>query len=399
MKKIFIYAYNLEIGGIERSLIGLLNSIDKSKYEVDLFLARQEGELLKDLPKDINLLPVDKYYLSTCIPLSEAIKKGYYFGVFCRLYAKITNKLLRIFKNNKNISLEGFIYHKMLVAKMKNQKKHYDIALSFCVPYYYVLTKVESDIKVGWIHTDYEVIDIRSKHTKKMFEDIDYIATVSDSVGLSLLKKFNISKSKLITIENILSEDYIKKQADEFLVENEIIKSEGVTNILSIGRFCEAKNFDNIPDICKKIINKGCNIRWYIIGFGGDEDLIKDKIKEFNMEKYVIILGKKSNPYPYIKSCDIYCQPSRYEGKAVTVREAQILGKPVIISDFKTSKNQVKDKIDGIISKMNNEDIANTICELIKNEEIQNELINNCKSSDFGNEDEVNKIYNLINNI
>ena len=185
----------------------------------------------------------------------------------------------------------------------------------------------------------------------------------------------------------------------EFLVENEIIKSEGVTNILSIGRFCEAKNFDNIPDICKKIINKGCNIRWYIIGFGGDEDLIKDKIKEFNMEKYVIILGKKSNPYPYIKSCDIYCQPSRYEGKAVTVREAQILGKPVIISDFKTSKNQVKDKIDGIISKMNNEDIANTICELIKNEEIQNELINNCKSSDFGNEDEVNKIYNLINNI
>ena len=65
--------------------------------------------------------------------------------------------------------------------------------------------------------------------------------------------------------------------------------------------------------------------------------MIHDKIKESGMEDEVIILGKKANPYPYIKKCDIYIQPSRYEGKAVTVLEAQMLGKPVVITDFPSS--------------------------------------------------------------
>ena len=84
------------------------------------------------------------------------------------------------------------------------------------------------------------------------------------------------------------------------------------------------------------------DFKWYIIGFGPEEELIRQRIAEYKMESHVILLGKKENPYPYIKTCDIYIQPSRYEGKSVSVREAQILCKLVIITDYPTSNSQIK---------------------------------------------------------
>ena len=84
----------------------------------------------------------------------------------------------------------------------------------------------------------------------------------------------------------------IERQKDEFTVKKEMPDDECI-KILSIGRFCTAKNFDNVPDICSRIIKSGCNIKWYLIGFGSDEQLIRKKIKEENMESKVIILGKK----------------------------------------------------------------------------------------------------------
>ena len=109
--------------------------------------------------------------------------------------------------------------------------------------------------------------------------------------------------------------------------------------LLSIGRYCTAKNFDNVPDMCARLLQSGLDVYWYIIGFGPDEALIRQKIAEANMEERVILLGKKENPYPYIKACDLYVQPSRYEGKSVTVREAQLLGRPVVIARYATSSS------------------------------------------------------------
>ncbi len=197
-------------------------------------------------------------------------------------------------------------------------------------------------------------------------------------------------------IENIVSKELIQKQANEIDVKDEMRSESDFTKLLSIGRFTIAKNFDNIPDICSRIIEKGQNVRWYIIGFGSDEELIKNKIKEFGMEKNVILLGKKENPYPYIKECDIYVQPSRFEGKAVTVREAQILQKPVVITDFSTAKSQITDGVDGVIVPLDNQGCADAISDLILDIEKQKKLIDNCKNGNYDNLSEVNKIYNLI---
>lgn len=139
------------------------------------------------------------------------------------------------------------------------------------------------------------------------------------------MSKFPSLENRIVEIENIVSPELIAQQAKAEDVHTEMPHEQGVVRLLSVGRFTSAKNFDNVPDICKRILNNGFAIKWYIIGFGGDESLIKRKIIESGMQNNVILLGKKDNPYPYIAECDIYIQPSRFEGKAVTVREAQIL--------------------------------------------------------------------------
>lgn len=125
--------------------------------------------------------------------------------------------------------------------------------------------------------------------------------------------------------------------------------------------------------------------------------MIRSKIKEAEMEEYVILLGKKENPYPYMKACDIYVQLSRFEGNSVTVREAQMVCKPVIVTDYPTAQSQIQQGVDGVIVPLDNMECARGIVEVIKNRDLQNNLIAYLQTHDYGNEREVEKIYQLIN--
>ena len=168
-------------------------------------------------------------------------------------------------------------------------------------------------------------------------------------------------------------------------------------NLLSVGRYCQAKNYDNVPDIVRRIVDSGItDLRWYIIGFGADEDLIRSKIAEAGMEDHVILLGRKENPYPYIKACDIYVQPSRYEGKSVSVREAQMLCKPVAVTAYATAASQVRHGVDGVIVPLDNEGCARGLAEFICDKALQERIVAYLSANDYGNESEVEKIYRLL---
>ena len=191
-----------------------------------------------------------------------------------------------------------------------------------------------------------------------------------------------------------MSSAFVRNRASE-KTDLSVFKKENI-NLLSVGRFCYPKNFDNVPDILCRIRKQGVNAYWYLIGYGGDEALIRQRIQEAGMEKYVVILGKKENPYPYIKSCDFYIQPSRYEGNSVTVREAQMLCKPVVVANYPTAASQIQNGKDGIIVPLENAACAEGIVQLIRNPELQNRLIQFLKEHDYGNEREIEKIYRFL---
>lgn len=392
-KNILIIMPSMFIGGAERSLIGLLESIDYRKNSVDLFLYRKEGEFLKFIPKEVNILPQINEYINFDRPIKDVLfSKNFIFGIK-RLKSKIRIKK----RGYENVwSSLQYIYHDMM-SLLPNLDKEYDLAINFLNPAEILVEKVSAKKKVAWIHTDYTKFTPDKDIDLYVYSNIDYIVNVSQECEKQFLSIYKELQDKCLVIENILSESFIKKESKKKIKDSRFdYKCKKTIKILSIGRYDDAKNFDNIPKICSDIVNRGINIKWYIIGFGNNESLIREKIEEFNMQEYVILLGKKENPYPYIKACDIYIQPSRYEGKAVAVREAQILNKPVVITNFETSRSQLTDGFDGVIVPMDNEGCAEGICNLIKDKELQHKLIENTKITDYTNKQELEKIYALL---
>ncbi len=390
-KQILIVSGGMEIGGIERSLLGLLGEFDYDRYDVDLLLHSVGGEFLPLVDKRCNILPEIKQCAAMTQPIKTVLKK-YPLIALNRIYNRFSvQKKYGLTDESGFALLSG--YWQACVKYMPALEKEYDAAISFMWPHEYTARKVKAKKKIAWIHTDYTVAEMDFEKDKKTWAVYDKIAGVSDNVCAAFAKVYPSLADKLVTIENVLSPDFVCAQAQ---LESPCEIDTQLPAVLSVGRFCHQKAFELIPQYSRIMLDKGCEHKWYIIGYGGEEELIRNEIEKHNVSKNVIVLGKKPNPYPYMAACDIYAQPSRYEGKAVTVREAQILGKPVLITDFETAKSQVEDGVDGIICPMDTESVAATIIKLLDSKEKREMLSRNCLERNYGNKESLETIYKFI---
>ena len=391
-----ILMHYLELGGAETALIGLLSALDPKLVDVDLFIYSHRGPLMKFIPDWVNLLPENKTYSLIEAPMSDALRNGRIGLVAARMLAKFQHKQYR-----KSVDVKGddgsiMQYIGNCVTPFLpdiNPDTEYDLCISFLTPHNIGRDKVRAKKRLAWIHTDYTTVHFNAALELPVWNAYDHIASISPEVTRSFVKTFPALAPKIVEIENILSPKFVRNRAKEFDASAEFT---GGVNLLSIGRYCNAKNYDNLPDIARRMVESGIkDLKWYIIGYG-DDTLIRQKIAEAGMEERVVMLGKKTNPYPYIKACDIYVQPSRYEGKSVTVREAQMLGKPVAVTAYPTAPSQIRHGVDGVIVPLDNEGCAAGLAELIRDVEKQKSLAEYCHNHDFGNESEVDKIYKLI---
>ncbi len=396
MKKILIVASDMEIGGAERALLGLLGALSAGTDQVDLFLLRHSGPFMRFIPKGVNLLPEDSNYSDLGVPIWKVVGRGHWRMAFGRAVGKYRAKRF-IVKNNlkKENSVEiHYSFKYTLNALPEISSVEYDLALGFTTPYYIIDKKVHAKKKAVWIHTDYSALDGDREEERKVWGAYPFIVSISEAVTNSFLKVYPELKDRIYPIDHIVSKELIQRQAAMFSVDSEM-PPKGI-RLLSIGRYCTAKNFDNVPDICSRLIRAGLDVYWYIIGFGAEEQLIRKKIAEYGMEDRVVLLGKKENPYPYMMACELYVQPSRYEGKCVAVREAQMLGKPVVITNYATSASQLEDGVDGVIVPMDNEGCADSIAALLRNPEEMTRLSDSCQQRDYTNSAEVEKLYALM---
>lgn len=396
IKRIFIAIQYLEIGGAERALIGLLNSLDYTKYEVDLLVYRHSGEFMKFIPDEVNLLPEIKKYTTLSRPIKEIVKEGYIDIAIGRILAHLKNKRF----NKKHQTKDSIAIYQYIASYTTPfmpsfyKRGEYDLAISFLIPHNIVREKVLARQYWAWIHTDYSYVDVDVEYEYPVWNAFDKIISISEDVTKGFLSKFPTLAPKIIIIENILSENFVRSQAEE-KVDLSFLPSDCI-KFCTVARFSYPKAIDRAVYICKELVDRGINIYWYIVGYGSDEPMIREKIKETQMEKRFVLIGKKENPYPYIKATDFYIQPSRYEGKAVTVREAQILEKPVIITNYPTAHSQLNDGIDGVIVSDSIQGAADGIEAFLKDKEKQNCIIAYLKAHHYGNESEAKKIDNLL---
>lgn len=397
-KRILILHTRMELGGAETSLLGLLYGLDYDRVSVDLFLHLQEGDLLPLIPEKVNLLPEIPQYRALELPIVKSFMTGRLMIPLIRVYARAVTSISRVKKHFRDYC---YVYKQNVHARalrfLPKLEGHYDMVISFMDPHFIAASRVDADVRLGWFHTDHHMVDPVEPLDSRMWAGMDYIVTVSENCKKAFDEVHPGTMDKSVVIRNLVAPAFVKQRAAESTdtVMREMPR-DGSIRILSVGRYVNAKNFDHIAHITRLIRESGLNVRWYIVGYGADEALIRETIIREGMDDYVILLGKKQNPYPYIASCDLYCQPSRYEGRSVTVIEAQMLTRPTVITHYATASAQLEDGVDGVIVPQDDEGCAAGIAALLRDPERMRRLSETCAARDYSGREELDKLYRMM---
>ncbi|UXH42753.1 glycosyltransferase [Rossellomorea vietnamensis] len=393
MKKNLLFIMNnLNCGGAEKSLVTLLQSIDYSKYNVDLYLFKHEGLFMGKIPEQVNILEQPNEFRYFNMSLKNAL-------VECLIKKKFSIALGRIctgiiYKVEKNAFRSDQRVWKYVSKALGEIEREYDSAIAYLemAPIYFIVEKVKAKNKIGWIHTNYTNSGMDKTIDKPFFEKLNYIVTVSSECAKSLQLNFSPIKDKIQIINNIVSPKVINSLAK---TKKEIIKSQDHLTVMTVARLCEVKGIDLAIEACEILVAKGIKIIWYVIG-EGEYAYYNNLIQLKGLEKHIILMGVKENPYSYMEQADIYVQPSRFEGKSIAIEEAKILQKPIIVTNFKTAKEQIVHNENGLIVKMNPSSISEGVIELLSNRDLRNKFRRALALEDLGNESEINKFYQLL---
>lgn len=386
MKKIIFVMQSLYNGGAERSLVNLLNELPKGKFDISLLLFKEEGMFLKQVPDNVHVLDTPTSLKKLFSPVRKAGKYAI-VKVFGTIKSRKAEK-----KVPEQAAYRWQRYYSPIIPKLD---KVFDIAVAYISGevMYYVTEKVQAKSKYVWIHNDYRAAGHPKKYDYSYFKSMDGIISISDKCVKIFDEEFPEFKNKTFCIPNLTSSIVIKKRSVEFYPFE--YEKEGC-RILSIGRLSIQKGFDLAIAAANKLKSRGVLFKWYVIGTGELESELKSDIARMGVSDCFILLGARENPYPYIKNCTIFVQPSRWEGKSVVLDEAKILAKPIVVTSYPTVKDQILDGQEGIVVNMNPEAIAEGIEALIKNEEKQHYLKNFLSTHEYGNQDEAKKYIDLF---
>ncbi len=395
MKKSILFSIDsLHCAGAEKSLTTLLSLLDYSKYEVDLMMFGHGGALEELVPKEVNILKPLKYIKFTEKSLRESIIYTFKKGTFKMLKSRISFSMA-LRKRNYSNSQKARIFWEKTYGVIDSNPKKYDIAISYAqgIPTFYVADKISADKKFAWVNVSYRLKNEDKEFQSKYYDKYDKIIAVSHSAKDVFIETFPKYKDKIEIIYDINDLNLISRMAD--IGESYKDKFDG-TKILTIGRLAHQKGYDMALEACKVLKEKGVNFKWYALGKGPLKEDIEKYIKENGLEHNFELLGVKSNPYSYIKDCDIYVQTSRFEGFGLAIAEARMLNMPVVTTEFDAVYNQMIQGKNGLVVDINGESVANGILKLINDTELRNSIVEYLKTEKKGNTEELDKFYKLI---
>lgn len=389
-KKVLISYPEMFLGGSTTSLLSLLNTIDLNKYEIDLIMYKNQGDFMSDLPRGINVLPSAEIYKNTKLTKVKKLLTLIYNGlIFKALFYQIRYK--------KKLGLNGQVMAYAQASLSKKLTKKYDVAIGYLELWAnaFVLNNVNAKKIVTWIHVDYSNAQYVPEIDIHQLEKSDAIVCVSIECLTNFNKDFPSLAKKTVFLDNILSEKYIRYKADEKILDFSGNYS-GLKFITVCRLSIHTKGIDRAIAAMKKLTEEGYDFKWYIVGEGGEYDLIEDMIKKAGLTEKMILLGKKVNPYPYYIKCDLFVLPSRFEGKPMAVTEAQILGLPVVITNYSSATEQVINEIDGIIVNNDDESLYHGLKKILIDPELINKYKENLRKRKFSNENVIDKFYKLL---
>lgn len=373
LKKILILAKSLGGGGSEVALIELLNAIDITQYKISLILLDKDEEYINRLNREINTIFIN-------------FKKPIYHKLVS-MYS-ISGKVLKKLCINKYVPFYEWLFNKIT----NDFSDVYDIAIDF-YGYGYFLTgllanKVKAKRKATWLHD--ESIPW-TNNIEKYYDKIDQICCVSKAVRNAFILKYPQEAKKALVVYNVIDVNRVKNLSMQSVADN----FDDTFKIVTVGRLHWQKGYDIAIKSARILKDKGLEFKWYVIGNGNEKRKLKKLVKKNSLEGEFIFLGSRQNPYPYMKKCDLYVQPSRHEGYVITLVEARILGIPILSSNIESAKEQIINGKNGYLVSLNPEDLSQKIKYLYEHRDALALVSNNLKQENINFEMELEKIYNL----
>lgn len=359
--------------GAERALTAFLDTLSPEEYEISLLVLVNRGEIYEEIPAHVNIL--------NSHPDSGSVLS---FGGRLVLLKTV---LRCFFYHLKGFSLLGYLLRN-LTAQLKAHRlqpdklcwriiangtpapnETYDLAVAYLEggSTYFVADTVHAAKKAAFVHIDYRNAGYGKELDLDSYSRIDRIFSVSREAGESFCCIYPEYQNKCFLFRNILDTKRILSLSQESLAPTDpFCTSRAKYRLLTVGRLNYQKGYDIAISALAILRQKGYDADWFVLGEGSLQKDLQKQIAREGLTEHFILLGSKTNPYPYYRQADLYMHCTRFEGKSIAIEEAQILGKAIIASDCTGNREQITDGISGRLIPLTAEAIADTVAELLE---------------------------------
>lgn len=376
---------NLSVGGTERSLINLLNSIDMSKYDIDLILYQPGRELAGDLNSNIRIIDID--ITSSYGPIKDVIirslKTFNWRDLILRLSYKFPHKTRKLL-------------FKSISSKLGVRKK-YDVAIAYRpeIAEEIVLNCVSASKKFTWWHHGSISNNFQLSRLIYNWQYFDKIVTVSESIAYYLQQKIPVCSGKTEIVYNTINPlELINKSSAPLEIEK---YSSNPLKLITVSRLSHEKNLEMIVEISKELYNRGINFKWTIIGNGPQHEDLRLLIESSGLEERIDLHGETDNPYPWMRNADLMVHPSLVESFGLVLIEAMAVGTPCVAAKSLGAQDVINNT-NGLLVENNPIDFADAILELYSNQSHLELLSRSCIESitKYSSDKVTHTFYHLI---
>lgn len=342
---------SMEMGGVEKVMLSLLNNLDREKFEMTVLLNLNQGELRDEIPAHVR-----KVYLTDG---KEDMSKNRILQKVQLLQRK--RKLEKLAKNPEIIDRDIL-------------KDTYDVEIAMTYNDFEPVLKStnKTSKKIGWFHSEINVPKLQPLVPKILehFPQFDYMVYCSQRIK-DLMHRHcpNLKYPPESVIINAIPISEIKEKTQQPISDNWPVNFSHPV-FISVGRLHTRKGYHKLMEAHAKLLKDGFLHSVIILGDGEELPNLLLQQKKLGVESTFFFAGNKMNPYPYMKQSDFFIMPSESEAWPLVLAEALILQKPAIATDTGDVATMMEDRKTGYLISYDTDDMYTAMKEFLTNDEL-----------------------------
>ncbi len=398
-RRVLFVINTLGQAGAEVALAELLKRLNDPDLEISLFVLLGQGELIKKIPPFVRLLNKNYSCQSVLTKQGErelkktVLRTAFHHAAALRLLPYLFSNAADMVRK-KRFQADKLLW-RLVSDGAERFDEEYDLAVSFLEggSAYYVADHVKAKHKAAFLHIDYGKAGYTRKLDRDCYLKFDRIFCVSDEVREHFLHYYPECEKRIRIFENFIDPDEIRRKA---ALPGGFDDGYDGIRLLTVGNLSYHKGYDLAVETMALLKKHGCRMRWYVIGEGPERKKLEKMIEKYGLQKDFILLGKRNNPYPYYAQTDLYVHASRFEGKSIAIREAQVLGCAILASDCSGNREQICNGRDGILCPPVPQDLASAVMLLAGSRKLREDYAAASRGKPAGNEENIRMLYELL---